>query len=296
MLIENIVLNSVKIGNGETIGYRESGKGDITILLIHGNMTSSKHWDIFMSEFPDDYKIYAVDLRGFGISSYINPVNSLKDFSEDVRLFTDILSLKNFVLAGWSLGGAVAMQFASDYPGRVSKLILVESVGVKGYPLLKKDENGKPIEGEFLKTIEQIASNIRVVQNAYDSENKEFLKTLWNSLIYTHNQPSPDKYEEYLRDMLTQRNLAEVYYALGHFNISNQHNGISDGIGNVDKIVAPTLILQGDRDLVISVRTAEEIAETIGDNAKLVVMENTGHSPLVDCLDKLISLVTEFIN
>jgi len=296
MLIENIVLNSVKIGNGETIGYRESGKGDITILLIHGNMTSSKHWDIFMSEFPDDYKIYAVDLRGFGISSYINPVNSLKDFSEDVRLFTDILSLKNFVLAGWSLGGAVAMQFASDYPGRVSKLILVESVGVKGYPLLKKDENGKPIEGEFLKTIEQIASNIRVVQNAYDSENKEFLKTLWNSLIYTHNQPSPDKYEEYLRDMLTQRNLAEVYYALGHFNISNQHNGISDGIGNVDKIVAPTLILQGDRDLVISVRTAEEIAETIGDNAKLVVMENTGHSSLVDCLDKLISLVTEFIN
>lgn len=294
---ENILLKSLKLGNGETLGYRESGSGGVTLLLIHGNMSSSKHWDTFISGFPEGYKIYAVDLRGFGTSSYINPVDSLKAFSEDVRLFTDALNLKNFVLAGWSMGGAVAMQFASDYPGCVSALILLESVGVKGYPLFKRDENGQPIKGEFLKTKKEIAEDlhIRLVQQAYNTKNREYLRKVWNTLIYTHHQPSPDKYEEYLEDMLTQRNLADVYYALGHFNISHQHNGIAEGTGDADKIAAPTLVIHGDRDLVIPAKTAEETAAAIGDNAELVVLEDTGHSPPVDCLDKLISLFVEFI-
>jgi len=294
---EKILLKSLKLGNGETLGYRESGSGDTTLLLIHGNMSSSKHWDTFISGFPEGYSIYAVDLRGFGISSYLNPVESLKDFSEDVRLLTEALNLKNFVLAGWSAGGAVAMQFASDNPERVSKLILMESVGVKGYPLFKRDEKGQPIPGNFLKIKKEVADDIhiRLVQQAYDTKNKEYLRKVWNTLIYTHHQPPPDKYEEYLEDMLTQRNLADVYYALGHFNISHQHNGIAEGSGAVDKIVAPTLVIQGDRDLVIPVKTAEETAAAIGDNAKLAVLENAGHSPPADCLDKLISLFFEFI-
>jgi hypothetical protein len=55
-----IQLKSISIANGETIGYRELSGGDKIILLIHGNMTSSKHWDIFMDKFPKGYKIYAI--------------------------------------------------------------------------------------------------------------------------------------------------------------------------------------------------------------------------------------------
>jgi pimeloyl-ACP methyl ester carboxylesterase len=291
-----IKLKSVTISNGETIGYRVSGEGEKNILLIHGNMTSSKHWDVLMSNFPDGYRIYAIDLRGFGTSSYNSRINSIKDFSEDVRLFTDCLNLKDFSLVGWSLGGAIAMQFAADYPDSVNKLILLESVGIKGYPLMKKDEEYKPVWGQFLKTREEIAYDLRLIQNAYDFGSTEFLKGLWNSLIYTHNQPSPDKYLEYLEDMMTQRNLADAYYALAYFNISNQNNGIVDGTREVDKIIAPTLIIHGDRDLVIPVDTAEDTAASIGDNAKLVVLKNTGHSPLIDCLDKLISIISDFID
>lgn len=295
---KKIALKSIKLSNGETIGYRESGSGEQTIILIHGNMTSSKHWEILMVNFDDRYKIYGIDLRGFGMSSYVNPINSLKDFSEDIKLFVDSLGLSNFVLVGWSTGGGVAMQFASDYPEKVSHLILVESVGIKGFPLVKKDTNLKPLEGKFLKTKEEIANDsfkVIPVLKAYENKDKKFFRDLWNLIIYTQKQPSEDLYQEYLEDMLTQRNYVDVLYALTTFNLSHQNNGIVEGTGDVDKIIAPTLVIQGDKDYVVSLEMAKEIVAEIGDNANLIILENTGHSPMVDNLEKLKSLVLEFI-
>lgn len=150
LMSEEILLKSVKLTNGETIGYRERNHGNRTIFLIHGNMTSSKHWDMLMEKIPKNYKIIAIDLRGFGISSYNTPVTSLKDFSQDIKLFADTLGLEHFTLGGWSAGGAVAMQFTADYPQQVSKLVLVESVGIKGFPMLKFNDQGEPL-GEFVK-------------------------------------------------------------------------------------------------------------------------------------------------
>ena len=69
---EKIALKSVKLSNGETLWYRESGSGDQTILLIHGNMTSSTHWEILMLNVDDGYKLLGIDLRGFGISSHVS--------------------------------------------------------------------------------------------------------------------------------------------------------------------------------------------------------------------------------
>jgi 2-hydroxy-6-oxonona-2,4-dienedioate hydrolase len=61
--MNQVSLNRGNLSNGETLGYREAGKGTKVLLLIHGNMTSSKHWDILMDEIQHQYKIYAVDLR-----------------------------------------------------------------------------------------------------------------------------------------------------------------------------------------------------------------------------------------
>jgi pimeloyl-ACP methyl ester carboxylesterase len=83
---------------------------------------------------------------------------------------------------------------------------------------------------------------------------------------------------------------------LSKFNISHQSNGIAEGTGNVDKIVVPTLVIQGNKDYVVSLEMANEIVEGVGDNAHLIILENSGHSPMVDCLEKLISLMVEFIN
>ncbi|PNS00739.1 3-oxoadipate enol-lactonase [Petrotoga miotherma DSM 10691] len=293
----DILLKKIELPNGETLGYRYKQGGGKTLLLIHGNMTSSKHWDVFMEAFDSDYTIYAPDLRGFGISTYNNPIDSLDDFKEDLKLFVDKLGLSKFDLMGWSTGGGVCMIFVADYPSYVGKLILMESVGTRGYPILKKDEKGKPIKGEFLKTKEEIAQDpVQVVPilNAYNNKDKDFLKIVWEATIYTHNKPEPQKYEEYLDDMLTQRNLVDVDYALATFNISDDYNGIKQGDGRAKSIKCPTLILWGENDLVVPEQMALDIQNDIGENAKLIYLKNCGHSPLVDDLHQLIKVVKNF--
>ncbi len=115
----NIKLKKIKISNGEILGYRESENGEIPILFLHGNMSSSKHWDTIFERLPNNFKIYAPDMRGFGFSTYNTPVNSLNNFSEDLKLFVDEINLKEFYLTGWSTGAGVSMIFSANYPTQV---------------------------------------------------------------------------------------------------------------------------------------------------------------------------------
>lgn len=296
--MSNILLSTVELSNGETLGYRKSGDGNKILVLIHGNMSTSKHWDIVMEGMPNEYTTYAIDMRGFGASTYNNRANSLRDFSEDLKLFVDAIGLKKFYLAGWSTGGGVAMYFAIDYPEYVEKLILVESVGIMGYPMFKKDAAGQPILDEFLRTKEEIeADPIQVVPilNAYRDKDKAFLRVVWDASIYVPNKPSEERYEEYLDAMLTQRNLVDIDYSLVHFNISDKHNGVVEGSGEVHKIKAPTLVIQGKDDLIVPMQMGIGIAEGIGENVKLELIDNGGHSPMTDDLDRFMSLILNFM-
>jgi pimeloyl-ACP methyl ester carboxylesterase len=296
--MRKVELKSVKLPNGETLGYREREGGDKVVLLVHGNMISSKHWDLVFENMDETYKLYALDLRGQGVSSYNKPINSLKDFSEDVKLFVDALGLQKFSLVGWSMGGGVSMQFAADYPHYVEKLVLLASLSTRGYPLYKVNENGQPVWTERLKTKEEIAQDTArsvPISNAYKNKDKEFLRQLFNLTMYTHNQPSPERYEAYLDDVLTQRNLLDVYYAMNRFNISRKHNGLVEGTGEVERITAPTLIIWGENDLIVTKTMQEEIVEDIGENATVTVLPDAGHSPLVDNLEGLLKEVENFL-
>ncbi|WHX99715.1 alpha/beta hydrolase [Neobacillus sp. DY30] len=292
-----VTIKEVQLTNGETIAYRERHGGEKKVLLIHGNMTSSKHWDLFLEHMPDEYKLYALDLRGFGLSSYNNLITSIKDFSDDVKLFVDEIGLKDFAIVGWSTGGAVAMQFAADYHGYCNKLILLASESTRGYPFDGKlSENDLPRRFTSYEDIKRDLIRTLPVQAAYDTNNVELLKLIWNAVIYTKNQPAPELYDEYVQDMRTQRNLAEVHHSNNTFNISHHHNGLVEGNGLVDNINVPVLVLRGERDLVVTAEMTRELVEDLGPKAKFVELKDCGHSPLVDDLPQLLTEVTKFLN
>lgn len=293
-----VELKKVLLSNGETLAYREREGGEKKVLLIHGNMTSSKHWDLVIENIDPSFKIYAVDLRGFGDSTYHTPIQSIKDFSEDVKLFVDAIQLTDFSIIGWSTGGAVGMQFVADYPGVCEKLVLLASASTRGYPFYGVTEDGQVDLNNRLQTYEDVKNDSKTlaIQGAYDTQNRELLKATWNALIYTKNQPSEELYEEYVDDMLTQRNLAEVYHALNTFNISSVNNGLTEGGNQAKDIIIPTLVLRGERDLVVVKHMAEEIMQDFGGNARFVELKDCGHSPLVDDLEQLLQEITDFLS
>ncbi|WP_277585206.1 alpha/beta fold hydrolase [Psychrobacillus antarcticus] len=290
-------LPQIQLSNGESIAYRVRPGGDETIVLVHGNMTSSKHWDILLESLDKRFTIYAIDLRGFGESTYHNRVQGIKDFADDVSEVVNALDLQNFYLIGWSTGGAISMKYVVDHPGRCKKLVLLASASTRGYPFYGSKEDGTLDMASRLKTVEEIEENpskTLVIQGLYDSRNKEGLKAVWNAAIYSHKQPVESAYDDYVDDMLTQRNLADVYHALNTFNISGNHNGLNEGTDEAKEITIPVLILRGDRDYVVSEEMTQEIVADLGDNATYIPLINSGHSPLIDDLEQLTNKIEAF--
>ncbi|WP_342578677.1 alpha/beta hydrolase [Psychrobacillus sp. FSL K6-2843] len=293
-----MTLQKVTLANGESITYRKREGGDRVIVLVHGNMTSSKHWDVLIDAFDDSFTVIALDLRGFGGSTYYTRVNGIKDFSNDLKDFIDSVALEKFDLIGWSTGGAICMQFVIDNPGYCEKLILLASASTRGYPFFGTNADGTPNYTERLQTIVQIEedpSKTKAMQGLYDTKNKEGLRAVWDAVIYTHSKPNEQLYEEYLEDMLTQRNLADVYHSLNTFNIGADHNGVSKGSNQAKDITIPVLILRGDRDYVVTEEMTQEIVSDLGDNATYIPLVNCGHSPLIDDLGQLLGAIEKFL-
>lgn len=292
---KKITLKSINLPNGETLAYRTVGNCGKTLLLVHGNMNSSVNWDLLMENLPEDYTIYAVDQRGFGDSTYKNPISSIRDVSDDIKLFANALGLENFVLAGWSQGGAVAMQFVIDYPGYAEKLILLAPCCIKGFPVIKRDASGQPIWGELVKTKEEVKAMFGPVQAAVSSKMIPVLRNMCDLSLFRVNKPAEERYAVYLEEMTKQRNLVDTNFSLINFNISHEHNGVVPGTGEVDKITLPTLVLQGDQDVLVLPEMSRITAEGIGENAKLVTLPGCGHVPLVDNLELLVKEFRSFI-
>jgi pimeloyl-ACP methyl ester carboxylesterase len=296
--VGEIIQKQVKLSNGETLGYRErEGKGE-RILLIHGNMTSSKHWDLLMENMDESYHLIALDMRGFGESTYHEKIYSIKELADDIRIFVDAVGLTDFSILGWSTGGAVAMQFAADYPGFCNKLLLLASASTRGYPMYETDEQGQADLTKRLSSYEEVLQDKTrtvTITQAYETRNKPVLRMIWDYAIYHDNKPGENHYEEYLDDMLTQRNYPEILHALNTFNISTHHNGLKSGTGEVTKINIPVLVLAGENDRVITEQMTKEIVEDFGGKAIFHLLKGCGHSALIDDLPQLLQAITTFV-
>ncbi|MPM15943.1 hypothetical protein SDC9_62317 [bioreactor metagenome] len=275
-------LKRLSIGK-ETLAYRTCGAGD-NVVLIHGNMSSSVHWQTTMEHLEGKYRVFAPDIRGFGDSSYNQRFDSLHELAVDLELFLDEAGIDTCSLVGWSTGGGVVLEMAADLPDRIKKAILVESVPPTGYPMFKKDSSGQPILSELLKNKEEIAVDpvqVAPVLDAYATGNREMMRMIWNAVIYNRVQPPAGDYEQYLDAMMKQRNLVDIDYSLLTFNITDKPTGSAPGSNRISKIQCPVTMIHGKLDLVVPYGWAVEAQKSIPD-AKLITLDSTGHSPITD--------------
>lgn len=293
-----VSLKRVKLQNGEEYGYREAGNGEELVLLIHGNLVSSRHWGKLIDSLGERYRVVALDLRGAGISTYNNPVLSFKDWADEVKLFCDELKLKDFTLVGWSMGGGISQRFVVDYPGYARKLVLYESVPPTGNPIHKKGTNGE-ILPECHETMEDVVNDriqIKPSLDALEQKNKAYIKYLWDILVFNVKKPDDEEYDKLLDDILMTRNLKGAAWGAHTFNISHAFNGVVPGTSEIDRIDIPVLVTCGDKDLIIPPVLNEFTAKEIGENALLKVFPGCSHIPHYDNLELVLDALTEFID
>ncbi len=282
--------------NGETIAYNDIGTSDNVVLLIHGNMCSSKYLEKFARTLSSDFRVVSPDLRGFGCSSYNNKVNSFEEYASDIIELINGLNIKELTLIGWSTGGAVSMEIAIALESQIKKLILISSVASTGFPM-RKLTNISQDKVEFLQTREEVendAYRTKILQNAFDNKDKEFLRMVFENTMYDRIEPTKEEYDAFIEDAFTQKNISDIYYSLMTFNISNIKNGVVAGNGKIHTINAPTLIIHGKFDQIMPVEMGYSLKHSFGDSGKILVGD-FGHSPFVDCFDWLNKNIFEFL-
>lgn len=111
--------------------YEIAGSGQ-PLVFIHGLGASSRDWEAQVHHFCKTYQVITLDLRGHGQSDKPDGPYTIPLFAQDIHgLFTS-LDIEPAHLVGWSLGGAVAFQFALDFPQQLNTLTIINSVPTFG--------------------------------------------------------------------------------------------------------------------------------------------------------------------
>ncbi len=278
----------------ETLAYLDEGKGDV-IVMIHGNMSSSVHYEPLIARLSDSYRCIAMDLRGFGDSTYNERFDTLDELAEDVDLFVTALGLDRFYLVGWSNGGGVALKYCAKYPEKVKKLFDIEGAGLKGYPLYKKENyksTGKPYASkeEMATDPMQVAPMLRI----FESGDAAMMASVWDATIYTVGKPSKEESERWIAETLKQRNLVDLDWALATLNMSDEYTPYGKGDGTIKHIVCPVALTMAEKDIVVPDYMVMDNYHALGDKATLYPYPDCGHSPMVDCPDRLAADVRAF--
>jgi pimeloyl-ACP methyl ester carboxylesterase len=143
--------------------YRTIGSGP-PVVLVHGMVNSSRHWESVAMRLADRYHVIAPDLLGHGDSARPRGDYSIGAHAASIRDLLAAIGVDRATIVGHSLGGGIAMQFFWQFPQRVERLALVSSGGLghEVSPMLR----GAALPG--VGPLLAIAANRRVLSGLRD--------------------------------------------------------------------------------------------------------------------------------
>lgn len=111
--------------DGCRLAYDDTGSGKPAIVFLHGIMMDRSVFATQVSALASSHRVLVFDLRGYGASD--RPVDGYtgERYVADLKFAIDALALEKPTIAGWSMGGSIAMAFAAAYPGIAGRLVLI---------------------------------------------------------------------------------------------------------------------------------------------------------------------------
>ena len=240
----------IKLHSGITLNYVVQGdpKGPV-IVLIHGAGDSWHSWQRVLPLLPASYRVYAVTLRGHGLSDHPATGFSRADFAADILDFLDQMQIHHATLVGHSLGSFVAQKVAEQDNGHIDRLVLIGSG-----PGIKKTSSSETV----------VTSPFAKVQ---DPVPYTFSRDFQASTIY---KPIPAWFFEVMVAE-AQRVPADTWHGLG----TALNSG--DPLVDLKKIGVPTLLLWGEKDSIFTRADQDLLVKTIP-HATLKAYPETGHA------------------
>ena len=257
--------------NGRKIHYRDEGEGP-TIVLIHGTGASLHTWEDWTQDLIKDYRVIRLDLPAYGLTGQ-DPQKrySSKDYVDLLDAFLTELKVDKFHLAGNSLGGLVSWLYASYYPEKIEKLVLLDPSGFpfKSTPMVIKMAK-IPVLNNFIRYVTP----------------RSFIEKNIKEVYYDHSLIKDSTIDRYYDLTLFEGNRTAF--------IDRAYIEREDYRDRLSLISAPTLILWGENDNWIPVSDAARFKAAIK-NAQVVIMPKTGHVPMEERPQESLAVVTAFL-
>ena len=278
--IANIILPE----NNDTlkIEYQKTGNAKQILILLHGFGSSTITWRNNLDALSQKFTVYAYNHLGAGKSN--NPFEKYdRDaFKKQLLHFMDYHKIKKAILVGNSMGGQIALDFAGDYPERVSGFVLIDPSG------------GSDVSDKFLQSARSIynfsfkdftAETVAFVRGILDEIyfNDELVT---DELVVSYSSRWESKENrEALRHSATDFRLSGVqyYFLVRHSFWLMKHK---------KKSQFPILIIWGKEDPWLPVEGANKFEEAFP-GCEVRLIDNAGHLPHVEAPEIVNNAITE---
>ena len=267
----------VEVG-GVPTRFLVAGKGR-PMVLLHADGDNRLDWRWVLARLATHHRVYAPDLPGFG-GTTVPPDCSPEFFEGFVHEFLDALNLGASILVGSSLGGLAALRLAMHAPDRVWALCLVSSAGLGSEVSVALRQMTVPGVGE---------AAIWWGQTGIGASQRLLLRL---PLLFANPGcvPQPWLIEQYRLAQLS----GFLDTTLAALRAQVEPKGQKQVLLNdLPRLSVPTLVLWGDRDLVVPVSQARAAARLLPCGS-LKVIANTGHLPHVERPEKFVAALSGF--
>ena len=242
--------------NGINMYYEVHGKG-VPLVMIQGFAGNHQAWFFQTPVFKKYYKVIIFDNRGIGRTDKSSESYTIKTMAEDVIGLMDYLNIDKAHVLGLSLGGMVAQEIAISYPERVSKLVL-------GSTFAGREIND--VHPEVMKAlgIREGSTNIDVKSIDFRKLMNFMVSSAFNKRIFRMVLVPLSKRS--MKSIDVNGYLEQMAAVASYTTLDRLH-----------LIKAPTLVITGTGDRIISPGASEVIASHIP-NAKLVLVKGGSHA------------------
>ena len=256
----------VEVSDGVKVAvYDYNPKGKQTVLLVHGWPLSHKMYEYQINCLLDlGYRVTALDLRGFGASDTPAGGYSYDRMANDIYEVVCALDLKDFILVGFSMGGAIVLRYMNCCRGYgVKKLILLSAAA----PSWTRRE-GFPY-GLTREYVDQLICQART----------DRAKLAWT---FSHKQLFASAQSEQIKDWF--QDIAMEASGVGTIKAACSLRD-EDGRADLACVNVPTVTIHGAKDTVVSNDLAMIQQKGIK-GSKLYNLANSGHGIVYDELEK----------
>ena len=268
----------VDVGTVKT-RYWDEGQGS-PLVLVHGFGDSVSTWSRVIGPLAEHHRVVALDVLGAGRTDKPKEAMPFSRLARFVHDFMDALEIERANVLGQSMGGAIVLDLAIQWPEKVDKLVLVDSAGLGREMSIDLRVCTLPVLGWFLTRTSRRQTGSFLRKTVYDP-----------SLIS----------EAMVESFCELGTLPGAHAAMLSWLRNNADFGgwredvVRPVVDKLGSITAPTLIFWGRQDRIIPVAHSA-VAERGIRGARLHIFDPCGHVPQLEWPEEFGSLVIDFLS